>query len=196
MEKSFEEAIRSEEEISTMQVVQGLRGAAEKGAALRVDKKEVSPRPDDFSPTSEAASVPEEVKVQQKVPQQTQEQLEAMMTERERLLMENKKLKAEKENLILEGTKMSRRVQSVEERMKAGAAELRRAEQLQSDSDRAKEQLQNQLSRQTAKVEKAEAQSSELRAELRRVAAELESGQSSSFKARSVSCRPTTKPYS
>ncbi|CAJ1393952.1 unnamed protein product, partial [Effrenium voratum] len=106
----------------------------------------------------------------QKVPQQTQEQLEAMMTERERLLMENKKLKAEKENLILEGTKMSRRVQSVEERMKAGAAELRRAEQLQSDSDRAKEQLQNQLSRQTAKVEKAEAQSSELRAELRRVA--------------------------
>lgn len=50
-------------------------------------------------------------------------------------------LEAEKENLIMEGTKMSHRVQQVEERMKGMSSELRRAETATVESERKNEAL-------------------------------------------------------
>eukprot|EP00434_Breviolum_minutum_P016857 symbB.v1.2.014872.t1/scaffold1098.1/size138148/4 len=181
MEHTFEEAIRSEEDISTMTVVQGLSKAAEKGAAkAEMKSKEVTSPPTALTEASvasetvvgDAGSEVAQPKGGANV-ERTQE-LEQLQAEKERLLQENQKLKAEKENLILEGTKMSRRVLNVEERMKAVTADMREAEATNQDAERKTEQLQAQLVRQKEKADKAEAQVAELKTDNRKIMTELE----------------------
>ncbi|CAL1141650.1 unnamed protein product [Cladocopium goreaui] len=179
MEQSFEEAIRSEEEISTMQVVQGLSKAAEKGAAkAEMKSKEAAPlQPTALSDTNVASegAVDGLGDGQSKaVVLEGMQELEQLRADKERLQKENRNLKAEKENLIMEGTKMSRRVQSVEERMKVMTSDCRKMEEGSDELERKIEKLNAQLARQTARAEKAEAQCSELKAESRKTSSELE----------------------
>eukprot|EP00931_Biecheleriopsis_adriatica_P061969 TRINITY_DN3729_c0_g1_i5.p1 TRINITY_DN3729_c0_g1~~TRINITY_DN3729_c0_g1_i5.p1 ORF type:complete len:753 (-),score=256.52 TRINITY_DN3729_c0_g1_i5:139-2397(-) len=185
MEKTFDEAIRSEEEMSAMQVVQGLSRAAEKGAA-KADAQEAlaafseSESQLNVAPAEAAAlSSPRpdadgQLQQQQQRPSLAPEHAEAFQAEHQKLLREVQKLKSEKESLIVEGNKMSRRVQAVEEKMKAVMAEARRSETQISELEKARDNAQAQNSRLTTRAEKAETQCNEHRAEVRRLSSELE----------------------
>eukprot|EP00930_Biecheleria_cincta_P042304 TRINITY_DN29108_c0_g1_i4.p1 TRINITY_DN29108_c0_g1~~TRINITY_DN29108_c0_g1_i4.p1 ORF type:complete len:876 (+),score=272.54 TRINITY_DN29108_c0_g1_i4:1880-4507(+) len=196
LERQFDEAIRSEEDISTAQVMEGLSRAAEKGALHTETAKwddlvavsepleasfsgDVQPGAPLVAPSEEDQEVSNSGPAAAQQPQKfitahVQQQFEAWQAEKERLLREAKGLRTEKENLIAEGTKMSRRVQAVEERMKAMTAEARRYEAQIADLEKAREAAQVQLSRMTARAEKAETQCNEQRGEVRRLAGELE----------------------
>jgi len=188
VERSFDEAIRSQDDTSALEAVQGLReglrDAVEKAAVQPVPLKGSSdlavaalePQVDaDCACTDAGQSSPTALPEDQVISNSAvQVERERFAKELEAVHKELSAVKEEKKNLIAEGMRMSKRVHAVEERMKEAVAEARRQETRRGDLDKINESLQTQVSKLMSRADDAESTCQEQRGEIRRLASELE----------------------
>eukprot|EP00929_Paragymnodinium_shiwhaense_P060376 TRINITY_DN30159_c0_g1_i7.p1 TRINITY_DN30159_c0_g1~~TRINITY_DN30159_c0_g1_i7.p1 ORF type:complete len:1359 (-),score=475.51 TRINITY_DN30159_c0_g1_i7:140-4216(-) len=186
VERQFEDAIKSTEETSALDAVQSLKGAVETAAASGAggsSSSTASPQAaaaaNDVSLEDDAATtdpwMPEAANGASTVSMSAEalKELETLRAQMEAMKSERQRWQGERQGLIDEGLRMSKRMHALEERAKELVVDVRRAEARASELERAKTAVEAKAVKLSNRAATAEATADEQKSELRRVNQEL-----------------------